>query len=533
MQKNPDLNFFQEMDAEDQLSDAIYQFNKNPKKGIVDLCRYYHIENTPQLVGHLLFGSDNLSAIKVGEYLTASGNEKALDAYFDHFDLGCNVVTALRRSFCEHFHVPPDSEKIDAAIQACSRIYFKQNPHKFQNVEEVYSVMYSVILLNSDINNPKNPRPMTTSQFISNIRTIIKPEQLSDTQLKALYNDVKSNPLTFSSEASGNFLELSAPTFKGNLRKKTDNWKSFWTEHFFVLANSCLYYFQSDLPIYKDHPLGCIQIFGLTVCKGPFPRTIILESNSGIRFNKFKKHGPVQILGVKKLFLEAPSDRMFQRWLYRLQTSANGEQPTNPPHKTDVPSDVFEGIENARQFAKLSSTGAINQIASELSSTDDTKVNPPVQAPSNNVRITSFGAQPREDAPTNRRKRAATLMEKTTIETEEMMNISNLPKPSEIENVIDPDDDFSYIKHDTFRRKSHNLDFITKQLKAQNLERLQKRMEKRAKELEEYEETLRMWQRKRKELKLKMQNMTPEERAQYIAERDARRQVKIQSLIQN
>lgn len=535
--KSPEEKLRKEMENEDQLSDAIYQFNKNPKKGIVALCQYYHIECTPHLVAHLLQGNENLSSKKVGEFLTASGNEKILDSYFDHLDLETNVLTAIRRCFCGQFHVPPDSEKIDSAIQSCSRVYFKQNPEKFRSVEEVYSVMYSLILLNSDVNNPKNPRPMTLAQFVANIRTVIKPEQLSDNQLKSLYNDVKSNPLSFSAEASGNFLEMSAPTFKGNLKKKTDNWKSFWTEHFFVLANSCLYYFQSDLPIYKDQPLGCIQIVGLKVSKGTFPRTITLESNSGIRFNKFKKHGPVQILGVKKLFLEAPTDKMFQRWLYRLQATSNMDQPLKPPHKGDVPSDAFEGIENARQFAKLGSTGAIMPVQKELSSTDDTNINPtiPSAAPpspkTRNVRIMSVDSDEVPEAPSahNRRKRAATLMEKTTIENEEMLAVQPLPRPTEMEPYVEqPDDDFSYLKPNLTRRQSQNLDFITKQLKAQNFERLQKRMEKRAKELEEYEETLRKWQRKRRENRQRLASMSPEEKEAYLKERASRRLVKIE-----
>ena len=339
----------QELANEDILLDAIYQFNVNPKKGIYPLCEYYHIKPTPPLIAHLMHGIEGLSEAKIGEYLTSSGNEEILDCYFNEFELQCDIVTAIRNCFCDEFRMPSDSNRVAFAISSMSRVYFKQNKGIFKTQEDCHTLVYSLILLNSDLNNPQNPRPMTLQQFIDNCRELITPDIMSDSQLKKMYNDIKTNPFNFKTEHSGNFLELSGPTCKGNLKKKTDSWKSFWTEHFFVLANSCLFYFHSDLPQYKDKPLGSIRLVGVTVKKGPSARTITLESNSNIQYTKFKKKRAVPIFTIKRLFLQAPNDKAFHKWLYRIQTSANitATYPS-PSSPVSLPSKLFDGSEAAK-----------------------------------------------------------------------------------------------------------------------------------------------------------------------------------------
>ena len=342
-----------EIEHEDRRSDAVYQFNKNPKIGVYKLCEYYKVQPTPHIIAHLLHHTTDLSDVVIGDYLTSSGNEQILDEFFNELDLHYDLISAMRACFCEALHMPSDSNKVDAAISSMARIYLKQNPGSFPSSDVCYSLVYLIILLNSDINNPTNPKPMSLQQFIENSRQVISQELMDDNKLKGLYNDVKSRPFTFRTEHAGNFLELCQPSFKGNLKKRTDSWKSFWTEHFFVLANCCLYYFQSDLPIYKDHPKGCIQLVNVTVTKGPGQRMITLEHLPNLQYMKFQKRGPVPVYGVKKIFLQAPDQKLFRKWVYRIQTAANFTiyypLPQAPP-KPNVDSNVFNGTEVAKKL---------------------------------------------------------------------------------------------------------------------------------------------------------------------------------------
>ena len=136
----------EEIEHEDILADAIYQFNINPKKGIYALCDYYRIKPTPPLIAHLMQGIEGLSESKIADYLTSSGNEEILDCYFNELDLCCELVTAMRRCFCGDFRMPADSQRVDFAISSMSRVYYQQNKGTFKSEEDCYSLVYSIIL---------------------------------------------------------------------------------------------------------------------------------------------------------------------------------------------------------------------------------------------------------------------------------------------------------------------------------------------------------------------------------------------------
>ena len=143
------------------------------KRGIIPLCKCYKIEPKPSLIAHLLRSVDGLSDSKIGEFLTTPGTEQILDSFFDFYNLRCNIVDAMRTCFCSEFRMPSDSNSVEFAISSMSRVYFKQNSGKFKNEEDCHSLIYSLILLNSDLNNPNVPQPMTCSQFISSVRQMI------------------------------------------------------------------------------------------------------------------------------------------------------------------------------------------------------------------------------------------------------------------------------------------------------------------------------------------------------------------------
>jgi len=261
---------------------------------------------------------------KIGEFLSRKENQASLQFYFDKFDLHRPIVKAIRIALSGSLHLPAEGELIDHIVEAFATIYTSQNPGAFKSVSSAHILCYAIILLNSDIHNPNVYKHMTQEEFIQNIRPSISNTELTDMQLGEIYRDIRQTPISFNSSASDQFLALCAPKLRGFLKKKTDKWNSFWTDHFFVLTKSCLYYFQDDSSKSKDSPLGMIQLIGCEVTMDSnHPLQIKIKCAKGqtsLQFVKFKGV-PTFVHGVTQVILEAPNENSAQKWFYRLRQS--------------------------------------------------------------------------------------------------------------------------------------------------------------------------------------------------------------------
>ena len=318
-ESEPDLP----IEVEDAVADAVFQFNRNPKNGIARLCEVFNVTQTPKHIAELMHNVPGLLGDKIGEYLSKRGNEFILQYYFDKFDLRCPFLDAMRTALSGAMHLPGEGELIDRVVEAFATIYTSQNPGVFASISSAHILAYALILLNSDLHNPGVPRRMTQEEFISHLRPSILEKEISDEQLRVIYTDIKQNPFTFNSSSADQFFALSAPRLRGFLKKKSDRWNSFWTLHFFVLTNSCLYYFQDDSSNSKDTPLGMIELLGVHVSMNPRkPTRIIIKSDDSrdLQFVKFRSM-PILIQGVSEMLLEAPNEKSAQKWFYLLQKS--------------------------------------------------------------------------------------------------------------------------------------------------------------------------------------------------------------------
>lgn len=265
--KSGSIEIIHELDVEDKLSEAIYRFNVHPKSGILQLCAFYNVPNTPEEIAHILHTTEGLIREKIGEYLSDEKSEPILFAYFQELNLQLPFIKAIRKSLSSSLKLPGEAEQIDRIVHGFAKVYHQMNPTVFKNTDVAYILAFAIILLNSDQHNPNMTHKMSSRDFIENIRGALKPEDISDSKLLSMYEDIKQNPLQFGESADGGseFLALSAPKLHGYLKKKTNKWNSIWKTHFFVLANSCLYYFKSDDPENKDDPIGMIQLVSVKV----------------------------------------------------------------------------------------------------------------------------------------------------------------------------------------------------------------------------------------------------------------------------
>ena len=308
-----------EIQRENELNDAIYRFNVKPHRGISVLCSVLGVDPTPQNIAHLMHTVNGLEGIKIGNFLSRPENTEILKCYFREINLKQPILPALRRAFAGRMTIPQDSDNIDRTVEQFAAVYLEQNPETKLDLDSIHLLCFSIIMLNTDLHLPKIPRRMTPIDFINNLRGGVSAEQISDAELVHIYNDLKANELQFSG-SSRVTLALCAPEIKGYLSKKTDGFFSFWTTHFFVLTDSCLYYF--DKPG-DQSPIGVLKLadVNVSICDQEKRRILIDAGRNFVQYVKYKKTGPLLISGVKRVWLEVQEKATFEKWFYRLRQS--------------------------------------------------------------------------------------------------------------------------------------------------------------------------------------------------------------------
>ena len=99
---------------------------------------------------------------------------------------------------------------------------------------------------------------MTEEQFVHQNQGIDAGADLPREMLKAIYMSIKEEPFLIPDE---NYEDLTytffCPDMEGWLIKQGGTWKT-WKRRWFVLNDSCLYYFQSTA---ENNPLGMASYF--------------------------------------------------------------------------------------------------------------------------------------------------------------------------------------------------------------------------------------------------------------------------------
>ena len=308
---------------EDAQIEVVFRFNSDPKRNIGVLCEFYGKEPTPENIVEVIKTTPGLLGDKIGEYFVRPGNEHILRAYFDSFDLRVDFLEAMRRSLSGPFFMPGEAQQIQRTVNALCDSYIAQNPQVFGNQDDPYVLAFALIMLNTDMLKTNVTKKMTEKQFIDNTLRAMQATELSPELLSEMYKSLKARPLQFSSTFKEEFMAMSAPTMRGYLKKKSNHRGATETKHYFVLANSCLYYFKDNSEQNRDKPLGMLQLTEVDVEEHPKSREkfSIVSRGEAISYVKFKKV-PEIVPNVKRIKLVAPDAETGEKWCYRLKKSA-------------------------------------------------------------------------------------------------------------------------------------------------------------------------------------------------------------------
>ena len=165
---------------------------------------------TLKFIATFLYSNETLDKEGVGEFISAL--ETSALSEQQHRDLlllylaqinftGQSFDTAFRHFLTDcGFSLPKEAQKIDRLMDAFSHAFSRDNPHVFGSTDQALVLSYGVLMLNTELHNPKaraaaaaSAGPMTKDGFARLV-------QSGDTQLPAdmiaeLYDSVKENAI--------------------------------------------------------------------------------------------------------------------------------------------------------------------------------------------------------------------------------------------------------------------------------------------------------------------------------------------------
>ncbi|KAG4095179.1 hypothetical protein H8356DRAFT_1427340 [Neocallimastix lanati (nom. inval.)] len=103
-----------------------------------------------------------------------------LKCFMDNFDFSNVEIDEALRTLCKKVVITGETQQIDRLLAQFSKHYFESNPHRqdlFINEDVTHSIVYSLVLLNTDLHIVYNDNPnkkMTKKEFLKNTMTLLE-----------------------------------------------------------------------------------------------------------------------------------------------------------------------------------------------------------------------------------------------------------------------------------------------------------------------------------------------------------------------
>ncbi|CAO3612388.1 unnamed protein product [Mucor fragilis] len=121
---------------------------------------------------------------RIAEWLGQSKelNATTLSEYMAYFEFATMRLDSAFRKVCSKLYFRAEAQQIDRILEAFAKRYWQCNPKTiFGNADIVYAVVYSLLLLNTDLHVAQgNYTRMTRQAFVKNTMSTIRDQQQTD-----------------------------------------------------------------------------------------------------------------------------------------------------------------------------------------------------------------------------------------------------------------------------------------------------------------------------------------------------------------
>eukprot|EP01127_Copromyxa_protea_P011477 TRINITY_DN2883_c0_g1_i1.p1 TRINITY_DN2883_c0_g1~~TRINITY_DN2883_c0_g1_i1.p1 ORF type:complete len:1558 (-),score=280.57 TRINITY_DN2883_c0_g1_i1:34-4707(-) len=300
--------------------EAVAAFNQKASQGIDHLTKAGLLKNPAWDIAWFFANyADSLSKIQLGLFLGGEEDLKkeTLLAFTSRIDFSDMSYDRALRHYLHFFMLPGEAQKIDRIMECFAHRYFQHNPGVFPDADTAFILAFSLIMLNTDLHNPSIKNKMTKDQFLRNNRGQWGPEHEDpprDFYMK-LYDAIAEEEIEFEREG----YMFGGAERKGYLKKFSP--PRTWTKRYFILKESCLYYFKGPK---DEEPYGIIVLENLTVTKSGTKR-FVLSTKDGAPVKYCKTSGSgVMVQGTQKeIILCTDTELARNEWMNSLQTNVS------------------------------------------------------------------------------------------------------------------------------------------------------------------------------------------------------------------
>jgi len=276
--KEPERAMFYTMDAkrmakllnrpafDKNLLHGIKQFNLEPSRGLDILVQGGFVRMEPDSLAEFLFNQERLSKKQIGSFLGGREdlNQSVLQRFVSLHHFSDLLVVQALRQFLWSFRLPGEAQQIDRIMSAFAKTYCSHNPGTFSTSDTVYILSFAIIMLNTGLHNKNVNKKfrITEDQFVAQNKGVDAGLDLPREMLTAIYNSIKEEPFKIPDESYDDLMfTFFSPDKEGWLVKQGGSWKN-WKRRWFVLSDSCLYYFKHTA---ENVPKGIIPLDNVSV----------------------------------------------------------------------------------------------------------------------------------------------------------------------------------------------------------------------------------------------------------------------------
>lgn len=184
---------------------VIFEFNRQPGKGIQHLLSSGLVENSPASVAQFLRNTPNLDKVMLGDYLGQHEEFPlaVMHAYVDSMNFSGMKFSFAIREFLKGFRLPGEAQKIDRIMEKFAERYCADNPGLFKNADTAYVLAYAVIMLNTDAHNPMVWPKMSKSDFIRMNAMNDADESAPQELLEEIYDSIVKEEIKMKDDPAG------------------------------------------------------------------------------------------------------------------------------------------------------------------------------------------------------------------------------------------------------------------------------------------------------------------------------------------
>ncbi|CAK78789.1 unnamed protein product (macronuclear) [Paramecium tetraurelia] len=175
-----------------EIQKGVDLFKKNPEKGVSFLIKANILQDDPASIARFLIENKSLPKESVGQYLGGHHpiNIQVLSEYTNFLKFH-NII--------DLFTLPPESQQIDRVVQKFADKFYEDNQSNayfhFKSSSSIYTFTYLLVMLQTDLHNPKVVEKMKLTDFIKLARQINDGEDLPSEYLTVTYHSIQKNPL--------------------------------------------------------------------------------------------------------------------------------------------------------------------------------------------------------------------------------------------------------------------------------------------------------------------------------------------------